>query len=96
MIYGDSLVYNKNIPCVVCCSSASGIQGMCNADDTVISMYAPISKRLATRYYTYFPEQPSAETVLFNGYTVTSPFQTIMDMVKFECDIEFTVDSMKW
>jgi hypothetical protein len=96
MIYGDALVYEKKIPGVVCCSSASGIQGLCGADDTVVSMYAPVPKRITSRNYAFFPNQQDAETIQHFGYTVTSPFQTIMDMIKFECDIEFTTDSLKW
>jgi hypothetical protein len=96
MIYGDALVYDKKIPGVVCCSSASGIQGMCGADDVVVSMYAPIAKRISSRNYAFFPEQPDAEIIRYNGYDVTSPFQTIIDMIKFECDVEFTTDSLKW
>jgi hypothetical protein len=69
---------------------------MCGADDIVVSMYAPIAKRISSRNYAFFPEQPGAEIIRCNGYDITSPFQTIRDMIKFECDVEFTIDSLKW
>ncbi len=96
MIYGNVLARRDLIPGTVCCSFASGVQGMSGADDMVVSIYAPLTERMTSRFFAFFPQQPGAEVIKYNGYTVTSPFQTIMDMIKFECDIEFTTDSLKW
>ena len=97
MITGNVLVRYGYVPGIVCCSSASGILGMSGCSDWKFSMYCPHTVSIDSRWFKFYPmPEEEIETQVVNGLTVTTPFQTIIDMIRFNCDVEYTTDSLSW
>jgi hypothetical protein len=96
----NSVVSNGYVNGVVCCETASGLLGMSTAGERNFQFLfeSDTMPPIRSRYFSYFPvaDLASVPTQKSCGFTVTTPLQTIMDMIRFECYNEFVCDSIRW
>jgi hypothetical protein len=98
MMLGNRLAYTGTISGVVCGAAASGRWGMSGFSDTVLVMYAPISREISVPGFRFMPLSESViKDVTMNGkFFITTPFQTLMDMVEYGTDVEIVCQSILW
>ena len=92
------LVKNGMIPGIVCCNTASGLLGMSRCSDWKFDFFANIPEEINSTYIRYIPlaDNEIIQTQKVGNLTVTTPFQTIMDLIRYDGDIEFICESLEW
>jgi len=81
----------------LCCWSAAAMNGMSGSYDWNWSFYADISKPIRAADMTVFPKpDEDIQTHRVGKLTVTTPFQTLMDLVRWDCEMEFVFQAMDW
>ena len=99
MIYGNNLLYAGGFDSVICCSSAAGFHGMCMKGSNKLDFYVKTSNPPENSLYYRFFSISSFDDIEIeevNGIQLTTPKQSILDMIKYDCYMEFVCDSLDW
>ena len=87
----------RDIAGVLCCWSASAMNGMSGSYDWNWSYYADISIPIKATSMTIFPFPPEPiETHTVGLLTVTTPYITLIDLIRWDCEIEFVFQALDW
>ena len=82
---------------IICCWSAASLQGMSGSYSWNWSFYADISTPIRATNATIFPfPDEHVETTAVGKLVVTTPYQTIIDLIRWDCEMEFVFQAMTW
>ena len=80
---------------ILCCWSASGAIGMSGSYDWNWSFYGDVATPVRTKFVTVFPlPNEKVETASKGSLVFTTPFFTIMDLVRWDCEAEFVLNAL--
>ena len=91
------LASNGVLQGTLCCWSAAAANGLSGSYDWNWSFYADVARPIRAKNLTLFPTPPGEiETVKIGRVTATAPLQTIIDLVRWDCEVEFIFQAMSW
>jgi len=81
---------------VLCCWSAAAQFGLSNSYDNNWSYYANVSSVVKSMPFTIFPfPNEPLQTTQKGKYTLTTPLQTVVDLVRWDCEVEFVLQALE-